>query len=92
MDIVVRTVYSLLTLYMLLILLRWFAPWIDLDLYSGRLRWISKVTDPLINRMRQLLPPMGPMDFGPLAALVAVWLVRSVAISLLFAAAVRSYG
>ena len=67
---------SALTLYMLLILLRWTAPFLELELRGRWLAWIPKLTDPLIELMRRLLPPMGPMDWGPIAAVVAVWIVR----------------
>jgi YggT family protein len=69
-------VENLLTLYMLLILLRWTGPWLELDLQSSRLKWIPAVTDPLIRRLRALLPPMGAFDFAPLAALFAVLVLR----------------
>jgi len=65
-----------LTLYMMALLLRWTAPWLELDLRAGYLRWLPRITDPLINLMRRLLPPMGPMDWGPIAALAAVWILR----------------
>ncbi len=69
---------SALTLYMLAILVRWLAPYIELDLHTPRLRWIPRITDPLINLMRRLLPPTGPMDWGPIAAVVSLWIVRLV--------------
>lgn len=77
MDIYLRISYSLFTLYMLLILLRWIGPWLGFDMPSSRLKWACKLTDPLIDWMRRLLPPMGPVDFGPIAALAAVWLLRT---------------
>lgn len=80
MPIFIRGVYSVLTLYMLLILIRWIGPWLGLDPKSGRLRWISRITDPLIDQMRRVLPSLGPFDFGPMAALVLVWLVRALSI------------
>ncbi|MBI4559164.1 MAG: YggT family protein [Candidatus Hydrogenedentes bacterium] len=76
--IIARALYSLFTLYMIAILLRWLGPWIELDFDSRRLRWIAEITDPLVNRIRRLLPSMGPMDFGPLAAIFAVWVVRQI--------------
>jgi YggT family protein len=82
-EIVSRIVYSVLTLYMMLILLRWFSPWLELNLHRAWFSWIPKVTDPLIQRIRGALPPMGPLDFGPIAALVVVLLIRTVAMSLL---------
>jgi YggT family protein len=72
----VRLVYSALTLYMVLIILRWLGGWLELEVEFGRLRWISRVTEPLIDRLRKILPSMGPLDFGPIAALLLVWVVR----------------
>lgn len=69
---------SVLTLYMLAILVRWTAQWIELDVRSRRLRWLPRITDPLINLMRRVLPPTGPMDWGPIAAVVSVWVLRLV--------------
>lgn len=66
----------LLTLYMMAILLRWLGPWLEISARSRTIRFASLITDPLINLMRRVLPPMGPFDWGPVAALVATWLVR----------------
>jgi len=67
---------SLITLYMLALVLRWVGAWIELDLDAGRLRFIPRLTDPLINLMRRVLPPMGPLDWGPVAAIMVTWIVR----------------
>lgn len=75
---IARTIYSIATIYMLMILIRWTAPHLDIDLNNKRWKYISKLTDPLIKIMRKILPPLGPMDFGPLTALIAVWLIREI--------------
>lgn len=72
----IEVLASGLTLYMMAILLRWLAPWIELDVHAPRLRWLPRLTDPLINLMRRILPPMGPMDWGPIAAVISIWMVR----------------
>ena len=71
-----RALASALTLYMMAILLRWTAPYLELDLRKGFFRLLPRITDPLIKLMRRALPTMGPMDWAPIAALVAVWLAR----------------
>jgi YggT family protein len=71
-----RVIYVVLTLYMMLIIVRWLGGWLGLEVEFGRMRWVAKTTDPLINWLRKRLPHMGPVDFGPLAALLLVWLVR----------------
>lgn len=79
----VRAIGDVLSLYMLLILVRWFAPRLDFDLRSPRWAWIPRITDPLIGKVRSVLPPMGPMDFGPLGALLIVWLLRGLLVGTL---------
>ena len=78
-----RAAQSILTLYMLLILLRWLGPWLLLDLRNRRWRWICRLTDPLIAAVRRILPPMGPVDFGPLGAVLLVWVVRVISVNIL---------
>jgi len=79
-EVIVRALNSAITLYMLAILVRWTAPWIQLELTTGPLRMLPRITDPLIDLMRQLLgkfmPPPNSFDWGPIAALLVVWIVR----------------
>lgn len=82
-DIAQRAVYNLLTLYMLAILLRWVGAWIGLELEYGRLRFVARITDPVLCRLRKVLPATGPVDLSPLAALFTVWIVREVCRQLL---------
>ncbi len=76
-DIAARAVYSIITLYMMLVLVRWLGGYLELDLY-GRLKWVRQITDPLLGLLRRVLPPMGPVDLSPLAALMLLWLLRVV--------------
>ena len=78
MEYVVRAVFSGLTLYMLLILLRWLGGAFGFETDYGRWKWIARVTDPLINNVRRVLPNLGPMDFGPLVSLLLDWLIRTI--------------
>ncbi|HOJ34023.1 MAG TPA: YggT family protein [Candidatus Hydrogenedentes bacterium] len=78
--VVIRGLYCVFTLLMLAVLLRWFGPWLQLDVESGRLRWISRLTDPLIYRIRRLLPPMGTIDLAPFFTLLMVWFIRQIAV------------
>lgn len=80
---VIRAVYSLFTLYMMLILLRWLAPWIQIDLYSPRLKWVRTITDPLLDQLRKHLPLSGVFDFTPLAAVFVVWVGRTLLVGIM---------
>jgi YggT family protein len=77
-DVLERAVYNLLTLYMLALILRWLGAWIGLEMEFGRWRFLARITDPVLNRVRKILPSMGPVDFAPLATLFFVWIFREV--------------
>jgi uncharacterized protein YggT (Ycf19 family) len=76
-------VYNLVTLYMLLLVLRWVGAALGFELDSGRWRWIGRVTDPLVRGVRQVVPPLGPFDFAPVGTIIVVWLARSIAMVML---------
>jgi YggT family protein len=80
-QLLIRVVYSLMTLYMMVILLRWLGPRLNIDL--DRYKWIPMLTDPLINRVRVMLPNLGPVDFSPIVVLLLVWFVRNIAVQVL---------
>lgn len=68
-----------LTFYMLLIAVRWFAPYLELDLSTGSRRWVPRVTDPLIDLARKAMgQTMGPFDWAPIVVMLGVWLIRKV--------------
>lgn len=91
-SIVERAVESAFTLYMLLILIRWLAGFLELNLYDIRFRWIGRLVDPLISAVRRILPTMGPMDFAPVATLLIVWLVRELVLAMLAGPSIRPIG
>ncbi|MBM3288535.1 MAG: YggT family protein [Candidatus Hydrogenedentes bacterium] len=77
---IVAALYSGITLYMLLVLVRWFGPFLELDFYDTRLRWIARAVDPLLRAVRGVVPPIGPMDAAPLVTVLLLWFVRTVAV------------
>jgi YggT family protein len=87
MDYAARAIYSGMTLYMMLVILRWLGPWLGVETDFGPWRWVARVTDPLVGRIRRLLPNLGPVDFGPMAALLALWFIRTLSLNVMFGAA-----
>jgi uncharacterized protein YggT (Ycf19 family) len=67
---------------MLLVLVRWLGPYLELDFYDSRLRWIPKAVDPLLRTIRGVVPSVGPLDAGPLIAVLLLWLIRTVALDI----------
>lgn len=78
-----RAAYAVFTLYMMVILLRWASAYIQLDLYSPRLRWVKTSTDPVINLVKRYVPTVGPFDFSVFVSLVVVYVLRQVTVGIL---------
>lgn len=81
-DMLQRALYNVMTLYMIALVLRWLGGWLGLELQHGRLKWLVAITDPLLKRVRKIMPPMGPVDFAPIATLFFIWLIRELSVRL----------
>jgi YggT family protein len=46
-------------------------------------RFVNRVTDPLIEPIRRIVPPLGGIDVSPLIAMLVIWLVESLLLTLL---------
>ena len=61
---------------MMAVLYRWVAPWLEVNVYQGYLRWLPPAIDPAMNALRRALPPMGAVDITPIVAIGVLWIVR----------------
>jgi YggT family protein len=62
------------------ILLSWFP---NIDWASGPFSILSQLTDPYLNIFRNIIPPLGGMDFSPILALLLLQVVQQAASTLL---------
>lgn len=46
-------------------------------------RFFNKITDPLIEPIRRRLPSAGGIDFSPLVAILLIWLVETILLTVL---------
>jgi YggT family protein len=63
----------LLALYEVLLLLRILLSWVGLDPYANPItRFLYNITEPLLEPIRSVLPPVGMIDFSPMVAFVLI--------------------
>ncbi len=61
---------------MVLILLRALSKWLELDERKTPVKVLSLMTDPLLTRLRRVVPPVGGgIDISPVIALLALWVI-----------------
>jgi len=69
--------YGALDIYALLIFIRIIFSW-GMVSYSNRImRFLVRVTEPLLAPLRRMIPPLGPFDLSPIAAFILIWLLKA---------------
>jgi YggT family protein len=69
---------SLLNLYIIAIIVRLVLSWFPLSPGSVMERvnyWLRRITDPVLEPLRRVLPPLGPIDISPMIAIIGLQLV-----------------
>lgn len=66
----------LLWIAFFLFLLRGLLSWFPMDPRDRVLRFVADVTDPVLERIRRVIPPMGTVDFSPMIAGLLCWFLN----------------
>jgi len=81
---VVITLRSILTLYMFIIIIRALISWVNPDPYNFLVRAIHDVTEPVLYRVRRLLPIAGGgFDFSPIIVIILIYAVSNLLTTIL---------
>jgi YggT family protein len=68
---------TLAELAILAIIIRAVLSWVPgVEALQPVARFFNRITDPLLEPVRRLLPPMGGLDFSPVAAILLIWVVE----------------
>lgn len=75
---IVELADGLLTIYKYILLASVIISWVNADPYNPIVNFIYRVTEPLLLRIRRHLPNTGMMDFSPLVAFAAIYVLQIV--------------
>lgn len=67
-----------LELYGLLIIIRALLTWVNPDPYNPIVRFLHRVTEPVLRPIRRVMPDLGGLDLSPLIALLGIYLLEYV--------------
>lgn len=71
-----------LGIYTWMIIGRILLSWVNPDPYNPIVQFLIKATDPVLEPLRRLIPPLGGMDFSPIVALIGISFLQKIAVSL----------
>lgn len=87
MATLINTINILFQLFTILIFVRIIFSWIRVSPYHPTwgpiLRFVYQITDPIMEPVRRLIPPMGGLDLSPIIVLFGLNILRSVLIQVL---------
>jgi YggT family protein len=71
-------------LYIFVVIARVLVSWVNPDPYNPIVRFLHNATDPLLYRIRRLIPfQLGGLDFSPIVLLLALSVVQQVLVNFL---------
>ena len=66
----------ILTIYLYIVIGRAIISWVSPDPRNPIVRFLYNATEPLLYRVRRVVPDMGGMDFSPLVVIVAIYFLE----------------
>lgn len=69
--------------YMALMVARILLTWVRHNPYQPVIRFIYETTEPVLGFFRRIIPPIGIIDISPIAAFLALGLLRSIIIKII---------
>ncbi|MBM3221568.1 MAG: YggT family protein [Candidatus Rokubacteria bacterium] len=65
-------------LYIILIIVRAVISWVSPDPSNPIVRFLYRVTEPILRPLRHRLPDLGGLDISPMVVILVLWLAQSV--------------
>jgi YggT family protein len=78
------TLVTFINIYTALLFIRILLSWFpNINWFDPPFSILSQITDPYLNIFRNIIPPLGGLDFSPILALLLLQVVQQVATTLL---------
>src|SRR5689334_15338357 len=78
-----------LTIYMYLIIGRAIISWVNPDPYNPIVSFLYRATEPVLTRIRRVMPDTGGLDLSPMLLILAIYFFKSFALNSLYDLAYR---
>lgn len=78
-----------LSAYMWIIIIRALISWVNPDPYNPIVRFLYAITEPVLYRVRRLLPNMGGLDLSPMIVIFVIYFLQFFLVRTLLDVAMR---
>ena len=73
-----------LDIYIYIIIGRAIISWVNADPYNPIVRFLHKATEPVLYRVRRLMPDLGGLDLSPLVVILAIYFLKAFIVKSLY--------
>ncbi len=73
---IVELADGLLTVYKYILLASVVISWVNADPYNPLVSFVYRITEPLLRRIRRYMPDTGMLDFSPIVAFIAIYVIQ----------------
>lgn len=78
--VIANILYIALTIYSFIIIVSALVSWVNPDPYNPIVRFLYKVTEPILRPIRRLIPFRLPVDISPLILLLLIYFIQKILI------------
>lgn len=84
MEFLIQLVHAVALVLTILIIARAVLSWVNPSAYNPLVRWVYRLTEPLLAPVQSILPAPGGIDFSPLVVLILIQVIERLLINLVF--------
>jgi YggT family protein len=81
---IVELANGLLTVYKYILIAAALISWVNPDPYNPVVNFLYRATEPLLSRIRRMMPALGPVDLSPLVAFALIYVAQIVVLDTLY--------
>ena len=78
-----------LGLYMWVIIIRALLSWVNPDPYNPVVRFLNQITEPVLYRVRRVVPYLGGIDLSPIIVIFIIYFLKAFAVTTLMQVAIK---
>ncbi len=73
----IRLLDALFDLYILAVIVRVVLSWINFNPRNPFVKFLIQITEPVLSKIRQVLPPFGRIDLSPMILILGLYVLRN---------------
>ena len=89
MNAVAYVIEIVLNIYMWIVIARALISWVNPDPYNPIVNFLYRATEPVLYRVRRIIPDLGGIDLSPLIVLLIIYFLKEFVVRTIYMISIR---